>query len=245
MLIPSDHNIKALRNYYSNLKVDLTINLKFRYIKVYTYDLKNLEFNWLSLGRFFNKRRILNSQLPSYLLSLIEKKLIPLRVFQSATTWLSPAEVFIKNQGSRLLESGIFPFESDENLEKSILAARQLSQILTGYNIIYSGNKSIHIWWHNLNFEDKTTLTQEQIYSHKFMREQEERRLRKIVFADLQSQIDYPLDRRNAVDTRRVVPVIGSVNGLTGRVVTKISKEMLFKTTPTELRQRCRLPDWV
>lgn len=239
--------ISLLKEYYFNWKGDFTIDLKFRYVKIFGFDITSNNSRWILLDRFVNKRRIPNHLLPKIIIQLFEKKFVPIRLFQSVCEWLSPNDVYqLKIKNPRMIKSGIFPLENDDSLENSINCAKQLDdKISNNKYYVYSGNKSIHLWWMGFKFEEYLTkINSADIWKYS-NREKMENRARKIAFTLIQNKVSFELDRRNAVDTRRVVPIIGTINGFTGRKVSLLNRGQLRKISPKSLMKETIIENWI
>ncbi|MDH5644787.1 MAG: hypothetical protein OEZ01_02200 [Candidatus Heimdallarchaeota archaeon] len=241
----SEVKINQIIDFYKSFKADDTINLHFRFIKVYGIHVATNEPRWILLHKWINKRRIDNKNLAQYLQQLIHDGFIPLRVFQSVSEWFAPHEVFSKNQfHPRLLRSGFIPFENDESLLISIKVANQVVKLINNDVIlIYSGNKSIHVWY---PFDLPDYLHDRQLsllYSSK-QTENLDRMVRKQIYTKIKRQMESPLDHRIAEDSRRVVPIIGTFNGITGRRVMKLTLDQLQSTSLEHDLIQSRFPAW-
>lgn len=179
------------------------------------------------------------------LISLIDEGLIPIRVFHSVAEWLSPNELNHSSTSNWLVNSGIVPFENDDALDVSIETAKLVYTKLNGTkHLVFSGNKSIHVWWMDFNWQEYLNVSEEEAYSKSSKREKFDRKARIIHYHKLQSKIPNSLDYRSAVDTRRVVPIINTINGFTGRLVTKLNYEELNKFNDKDILTRSNLRNW-
>ena len=214
-------DIDIITDYYHDWKGQHEVDLKFRFIRIVARTRDSSKLKWYHLHQLVNKRRILNHKLPLLLNEIIANDIIPLRIFHSCAEWLAPNEV-CTGRNTRIINSGFLPFENDTNLAESIETAKQLTKILNDPLIVYSGNKSIHVWE---KFQFKIQNNKELAYSD--AREQKERLEREKRFNEIQATISYKLDRRISTDPRRVVPVIDSINGFTKRKVKSLTPEIL------------------
>ncbi|MHA2090196.1 MAG: hypothetical protein ACW98K_04995 [Candidatus Kariarchaeaceae archaeon] len=239
--IITSKRITLLKNYYSTWSGNYTVDLKFRLIKIFGVDLVQNSSRWISLHRFVNKRRLDNQNLPSLLLKLIDQQFIPIRVFQSVSEWLAPNEV----HHLRMIRSNIFPIENDDSLSKSIACAKEVAETLAGEKLyVFSGNKSIHVWWINFEFEHFLTSPLQESLGTTNQSEKFNRIARSKAFKDIQQKITHKLDRRISEDTRRVIPIIGTVNAFTGKTVLQMDYETLMNITPSELLLKSSLNGW-
>ncbi len=238
--ITSDQ-INLLRQYYINWEGDKTIDLKFRFIKVFGIDRSQNTTRWILLHWFVNRRRISNENLPKLILKLFDMNFIPIRLFQSVGEWLAPN----RHYNLHMIRSGILPLENDDSLLSSIECARQLLDFLPGLcYYVYSGNKSIHVWWLKFNFEDYFPEEWRKSIWSQQNREKLDRFARKKAFDSIQDKLSFELDKRNAIDTRRVVPIIGTVNAFTGRKVELLNREQLMKMDTDSLKDKTLLNHW-
>lgn len=239
--IITSKRITLLKNYYTAWSGNYTVDIKFRMVKIFGVDLAQNSSRWISLHRFANKRRLNNQNLPSLLLKLIDQQFIPIRVFQSVSEWLAPNEV----HNLRMIRSNIFPLENDDSLSKSIACAKEIAETLAGEKLyVFSGNKSIHVWWINFVFENFLTSTQQQRLSLTHQSEKFNRIARSKAFKDIQQKISHKLDRRISEDTRRVIPIIGTVNAFTGKKVLQMDYKTLMNISSFELQRKTSLNGW-
>jgi hypothetical protein len=125
------------------------------------------------------------------------------------------------------------------------IVAKILNQKLSeSKSFVYSGNKSIHVWWKNFHFEDYLNNLESEIYSSASRREKFERKARIIFYQKLQSQIPHSLDYRSATDPRRVVPIINTINCFTGRITKHLSIEELVNSNAETIRKTSEIPNW-
>ncbi len=236
---------EILARYYESWIPNSTIDLKFRFVKILCLDVKNHKLKWLLLHKYINKRRMNYSILSESLVNLIDKELFPIRVFHSVAEWLSPNELDHASTSNWLINSGIFPIENDDALDISIETAKLVYTKLNGTkHLVFSGNKSIHVWWMNFNWQEYVEVHEDEVYSKSSNREKYDRKARRISFHKLQSKITNTLDYRSAVDTRRVVPIINTINAFTGRIVTKLNYDELIKLSDKDILILSNLRNW-
>ncbi|MHA2250594.1 MAG: hypothetical protein ACXAD7_09530 [Candidatus Kariarchaeaceae archaeon] len=242
----TSEQISLLKQYYNDWQGDFTVNLKFRYVKVFGLDVQTKQTRWIILHRFVNKRRITNEKLPIFVRVLFQKSFIPIRLFQSVCEWLAPNEIYpIQTSKPHMLTSGIYPLENDDSLISSIECARKVNDHLTTKrHLVFSGNKSIHVWWLGFNYEDFIPEEWKKNVWKGTNRENLEQWARKRVFKKIQQHIPYKLDRRNAVDTRRVVPIISTINGFTGRKVVELNQQEILKLSHTDIIKKSQISGW-
>lgn len=212
----SDDYIDLIIKYYRGWKSQQIIDIKYRFIKIFARNINSRSSDWYLLHQLVNKRRIDNNLLPKLINAIIDQGIIPLRVFHSTTEWLAPDEVWEnRHHHPRIIRSGFVPFENDDDLATSLKTAIEVSNLLPNCYFVFSGNKSIHSWY-PVDFSE--SLKDVDIADAK-QRETTERNLRYELFHRIQKQTSYTLDNRISADPRRVVPVIGTLNALTGRSV--------------------------
>jgi hypothetical protein len=203
------------------------------------------KFKWLYLNRIVNKRRLNYNHLKNGLRKLLNSNIIPIRVFHSVSEWLAPHDIDKNPHSMWIKNSGFIPFENDESLEISILTAKLLKDRLDGEKyFVYSGNKSIHVWWDKFNFEDFVELNELEYYSSARKREKSERKARIKAHNIFQSQIPHTLDYRSSTDPRRIVPIINSLNCFTGRITKQLSAKELMSCTADSIRESSEIPNW-
>lgn len=240
-----EQNIRVLEEYYQNWEGMKQIDLNFRFVKIFGIDQSSSSGKWINLLNFINKRRVQNHKLNRYILELFDKDFIPLRIFHSTTEWLAPNEVWIQeNYHPRIIRSGFMPFENDDSLEVSIQTAREVDQLLENLIFVFSGNKSIHSWYF-FEIEDYISNFTTDNFAYGSDREELERKIRRKIFFKIQNQISHELDKRIAFDSRRIVPMIGTVNGITGRKVIELTKADLYQITAGNLRSNTILKNWL
>jgi len=236
---------QLLVDYYTNWKYDSSVDLRYRFVKVLGYGIDEKKVRWLFMNRYCNKRRMNYDYLKLGIISLLEKNFIPLRVFHSASEWIAPNEVYRNPYSLWIRSSGFIPLENDDSLDISIKTALLVASKLEGQKyFVYSGNKSIHVWWSEFNFMDFLELPESNLYSSARVREKMERRARKILYERLQQQIPYSLDYRSATDPRRIVPIIGTINCYTGRKVTSLIRHQLKNNTAHSIQEMAEMEDW-
>ena len=96
----------------------------------------------------------------------------------------------------------------------------------------------------DFNWQNYFKVTEDEVYSKSNKTEKIDRKARKIAFQQIQSIISNPLDYRNAVDTRRVVPIINTINAYTGRIVSKLTYQDLEELTDKDILMRSKLRNW-
>lgn len=241
----NENQKQLLVDYYNNWDYDSTIDLRFRFVKVLSYSINEKTTRWIFMNRYCNKRRMNYEVLKSGLLSLLEEGYIPIRVFQSAAEWIAPNEIDRNPSSLWIKNSGFIPLENDDSLEISMETALAVAEKLENQKyFVYSGNKSIHVWWAGFNFENYLKLPESQLYGSAQRREKMERRARNTLFQQLQNQIPYNIDHRNATDPRRVVPIINTINCLTGRKVTSLTIQQLNDNNAQSLQKLAEIKEW-
>lgn len=220
-------DLEIIKNYYNSWNYEGQINLKFRAIKIFTINEKDRNTIWINLHRSINKRRIYNHTLADAIRILIRKGIIPIRIFHSSTEWLAPNEIDSKNKHPTLISSGFLPFECDTSIDESLENARILVNHLPNSSITFSGNKSFHIWWNDFDVSNYIKNKESDRLWNKRFREKFELIARKKAFEEIKSQTPYELDYRISLDTRRVVPIIGTLNGFVKRKVISILSDDL------------------
>ncbi len=227
-------HLEIIKQYYNRWEADNTINLKHRFIKLFVLNKTASKTMWIRLDKYFNKRRIQNRDVGNLIRKLIEENIYPVRIFQSVSEWLDPRAVIQGNKNTRLINSGLLVFENDDSLEESILCAKELDTVLKGNKtFVFSGNISIHVWYHDFVAENYIKVNEEEFI---IKREYYDRVARYNAFVEFKEKINYDIDKRVIIDSRRVVPMINTINALTGRIVTKlesldISTDILRKNT--------------
>ena len=266
---PSSYNKadrKRIASFYRGWEYDLNgIDLRFRGIKVMglvrTIRGGKLKWkvSWAFLHRTVNKRRILNKNVGNAIRAYLSKGRFPLRVFMSSVEFFDPRRLEKRILGvPRILNSGIVSFENDENIGVSIKTALAVSDVLKDYEyvFVFTGNKSIHVWVLNFNWEEwapKKYLVR-NFYNAK-IREVGEFLARKKFYDWVVDATGITnLDKSTATDTRRVIPVIGTLNALTWKRVVKIDRKELELGDPDYILRRATvalpqigdgLPSWV
>jgi len=237
------YQVDLLRSYYKNWVFEDSIQLKFRYIKVFGHNLDINQPQWIVLHRKTNKRRIYNDTLVQNIQTLIDYDFVPYRIFQSVAEWLSPNEIE-KQQAHYMLKTGIIVLENDDSFEKSVQTAIEISREWNeDFRLIYSGNKSVHAW---LSIDENNYLEDmpvNQVWA-KGQREKIDKQIRKSIYENMQDKISHEIDKRSAVDTRRVVPIVGSLNAFTGRIVTEVSAQSLINKDLIRLQESFQLKNW-
>lgn len=207
-----------IKIYYQNWEADDTINLKHRFIKIFGFNTHKNQPQWIRLDRYRNKRVISNFMLGALIRSIIEEGFLPIRIFHSVAQWLDPRSVIHGNRKTRLIKSGYLIFENDDDLETSLKCARELDKILPGEKYyVYSGNISIHTWWRD--FHSKSYLVDVEEDEFWLNREYYDRVARYNAFKKIQRKIKFTLDDRVTIDSRRVIPMLNTLNAITNRRV--------------------------
>lgn len=242
----ADHQIETLYAYYRDIfEIDQTIQLKFRFIKVFGLDIEKQSASWIRMDNYLNKRRIGNDTLKKNILELIDRGIVPIRIFHSASEWLSPDLVnYTKTFEERMIRSGFLILENDESLDASIQLANELNKILDGDKLfVYTGNVSIHTWYTSFNisnyFLEKPSET--ELWGN---REKYDRIARYEALKRIQDKVTITIDDRPAIDSRRVVPIINTLNGFTGRRVTRIDDGSLSSLDSEALQQETLIMNW-
>ncbi len=236
---------KLLVEYYNNWEYNSEIDLRFRFVKILVQRADEKEASWLFMNRYCNKRRMRYDTLKAGIIALLDENLIPIRIFHSACEWIAPNEIHRNPESMWIKNSGFIPLENDDSLTISILSALSVAEKLKHKKyFVYSGNKSIHVWWPGFNFEDYLNLPESQLFGSAHRREKMERRARKILYESLQNQISYNLDYRNATDPRRIVPIINTINCFTGRIVTSLTNEQLRDHNAQSIEKMTEIKDW-
>ena len=214
----SNEQKSVIINYYNNWEADSTVNLKHRFIKIFGFNTVKDRPQWIRLDRYLNKRTIMNAQLGGLIRIIIQKGFIPIRIFHSVAQWLNPRAVMHGNRKIRLINSGFLIFENDDDLETSLKCAKKLQMTLPGEKyFVYSGNISIHTWWKDFQPEEFLEgVKEEELWSN---REYYDRVARYTSFNEYQSKLKYKLDDRVTIDSRRVIPMINTLNAITNRRV--------------------------
>ena len=242
----SNYQLEAINRYYRNdFEIDQSIQLKFRFIKVFGLDIENQKATWIRLDNYLNKRRIGNANLRKNILELIDRGIVPIRMFHSASEWLSPNLVnFTKTFKERMIGSGFLVLENDVSLDTSIQLANELNSILQGDKLfVYTGNLSIHTWYTSFDIENYLSdLPDEtELWGN---REKYDRIARFESLKRIQEKASVTIDDRPAIDSRRVVPIINTLNGFTGRKVTKIASNSLSSINSETLMQETLIANW-
>ncbi len=242
----SNHQIEALYGFYrDDFEIDQSVQLKFRFIKVFGLDIENQTVSWMRLDNYLNKRRIGNENLKRSILELIDRGIVPIRIFQSASEWLSPNLVnYTKTFQERMIRSGFLILENDESLDISIRLANELNRILDGDKLfIYTGNVSIHTWY--TSFDIDSYLLEKPNESDLWGdREKYDRIARFEALKRIQEKVSITIDNRPAIDSRRVVPIINTLNGFTGRRVSRIADNALSSINSKTLQQETLITNW-
>ncbi len=222
--IIDQERIDRIKEFYKNeYRPDATIPLKFRFIKSFMFDENSGLFIWRSLHTLLNKRRFNENKLREDIIKAIDLGFTPIRIFHSVSNWLAPNEIrYTKSQNGRLLNSGLFVLESDKNLKTSIEVAAKISQIYSNHKLylVFSGNRSIHVWFSDFDFtqiiKNPTLLDNEK----------DDLKARRKFFYKLPTDLPARLDPQTSIDSRRVVPIIGTLNGFTMKRVTLLKELM-------------------
>ncbi|MCY3412582.1 MAG: hypothetical protein INQ03_13165 [Candidatus Heimdallarchaeota archaeon] len=218
----TENDLHRISEFYETFEIGDEVDLKHRYIKLFAVSSSNREGLWLRLDKYCNKRRINNKDLGKLIRAIIEKGVYPIRLFHSVSEWLDPRAVIHGNKQARMLRSGMMVYENDESLNESLLTAQELNSKLSGEKyFVYSGNKSIHVWWLSFNPLDYIDIDIEDFWKR---REYYDRVARFKAYESMKKQTSFSLDKRVSIDSRRIVPIIGSLNAITGRTVQRITK---------------------
>ena len=213
----------CIEDFYSKWEPTNQIDLKFRFLKAFIYNKNTDSFHWTYLHRKLQTRVFTNELVKDGCLRLIRAGIIPVRLFMSSSEWLYPYKIMgFYSQTSRLIKTGLISLEADESLEASIQLAQKLDPFLKRHKhnvkYVYTGNKSIHSWVF-LDSLDWIPNPQSFVWTR---REKAELLGRKSFFRWISGKTNLLLDKRTAIDPRRVVPYISSLNGMTGRIVKEI-----------------------
>ncbi len=242
-------NRKLITSFYENWEYSGAVDLKFRAIKIWGLvrrvhkgRLKRKQ-SWANLQRTLHWRTIDNQKLGKAIRAYLRLERHPIRCFMSSARFLEPRAFSKRILGyPRMISSGIVPFEEDTSLESSIETAKILRDILKNdfdFLLVYTGNKSIHAWILNFNWEEwvpKRWLIKNQYKAH--LREVGEYLARKTLFAWVRDQAKgRSLDKDTTIDTRRIVPIIGTLNAQTNRVVITLDQKIIEQLTPIEIME--------
>lgn len=231
-------DFEIINQFYSDhFEPDPSMNFKFRALRGFFYDANRKTFYWRSLHNLFNKRTFDHKRLKSLIPEGIQRGYFPIRLFQSSTCWLDPRSMGRKTDTQQvMIGNGIAVLESDVSLEDSISETLQAVKLLTNnkLRLIYTGNKSIHIWI--TDFDTKEWVEQECIYDLECHLE-----ARKRLFMEISKQGKFKFDPQTTIDIRRLIPIVGSLNGFTGRVVTEFTIEQLESSSADEIRERTKV----
>ena len=240
---------KLISSFYSTWEYNGAIDLRFRAIKVWGLvrrihkgRLKRRQ-SWANLQRTLHWRTIGNEKLGKAIRAYLKLNRHPIRCFMSSAEFLEPRTFSKRMLGyPRMISSGIVPFEEDTSLESSIETARMLKDILKkdfDFLLVYTGNKSIHVWLLNFNWEEwvpKKWLIRNQHRAP--LREVGEYLARKALFEWVKDQADgRSLDKDTTVDTRRIVPIIGTLNAQTNRAVITLNQKIIEQLTPMRIME--------
>lgn len=235
----NNHQFNLIKEFYTDWIADDTLQLQHRYIKLFGFDTNLKKAGWYRLDKFANKRRIQNDNLGNEIIKMIEKGIYPIRIFQSVAEWLDPRSVIHQNDKVRMISSGILVLENDDTLADSIECAKLISSYLEGNKtFVYSGNQSIHVWYHDFYPESHLNISEREFI---LKREYYDRVARYNLYEYIQKQLQYKIDKRVTIDSRRVVPCINSLNALTGRIVTKVD---LNTVNANDLKNSTKIPNW-
>jgi hypothetical protein len=228
--------LQQIRDYYETWTGSNLISLKHRTIKILVRSLSDPEIRWYHFHQLINKRRIYNDGFSEQIRDIMALDLIPLRIFQGCVEWLAPNEVN-RSSSPRMISSGFIPVENDDDLKTSLKTAQLMRELEPNSSFIFSGNKSIHTWI----YSQSPTLSDREL-AHADLREAAELKFRKSYFKKIQRKIPYELDSRITQDTRRVVPIPGSLNAFTGRVVTIL--DSIAEISPEEIIRQSAVVGW-
>ncbi len=238
----------AIRNYYSNWNYDCQdIDLRFRGIKIMglvrTIKKRKTKWHisWSWLQKTINKRRVNNNNIAIHLRQYINTRRFPLRVFMTSVEFFDPRALGKRRLGyPRILRSGIVSFEEDSSLQSSIHTALILSDVLKNmqHKFVFTGNKSIHVWVLDFKWEEwvpKKYLVRNYYKAH--LREVSEYLARKNFFEWVAETSGVKnLDRSTTTDTRRVIPVLDTLNALTWRKVIELNRKELELDDPNYIQ---------
>ncbi|RMG38043.1 MAG: hypothetical protein D6732_05585 [Methanobacteriota archaeon] len=215
-----EEDFETIRKFYRKyFHPDPKMDFKFRSLKGFFYDANRDTFYWRSLHNLFNKRIFDHGKLQFLIPKGIEKGYYPIRLFQSSTRWLDPRSMGKKTDFRQIMiGNGMAVLESDTSLEESISVALKCNDLLQEEKkrFIFTGNKSIHIWV--VEFDPKKWVGRDCILDLEC-----HLKARKVFFDSIQEKIAVKLDPQTTIDIQRLVPIVGSLNGFTGRVVTELS----------------------
>lgn len=235
----NDQRLQLIKSYYSKSWIQFS-QLQFRYAKLFAYNASESSYYWISPARYANIKRLTAAKFELFVSQLLQMDIYPLRIFQSSCEWLNPDRVELPTHHQRyLLNAGIFAIECDTNLADSLENSQVLSQIVhdtTWY--VFSGNKSVHAWIMNAELSSWIIESDQSSYENTVLQ------ARQRYFEYLQQRLPHPTDSRTALDTRRILPMIGSLNALTGRIVTKLAKNEVATLSPAALRTKTTLIGW-
>ena len=237
----SSQRIEDIIKYYKEWRGNFEIDFKFRFLKAFTLNIERNTTSWIYLHRVMNRRRIKNSKVPLIIRHLIDENIIPIRIFYSVSEWLAPNEID-KRKFPWILKSNILPIETDETLEISLNFAKCISSKIDGdRKYVFSGNKSIHIWFMNFNFENYLEKSEKQMILSAQTRERYDRIARRRFTESIQKFSNVEIDMRNAIDTKRVLPIIDSINGFTGNKVIELDATQLKNLTTEQIQMQAKL----
>ncbi len=232
-----EEDFETIRVFYEDhFEPDPKIDFKFRSLKGFFYDANRKTFYWRSLHNLFNKRTFNQKKLKTLIPEGIQKGFFPIRLFQSSTCWLNPRIMGKKTDFRQIMVGyGMAVLESDQNLDQSIQFAIQCRSLLPEEKLrfVYTGNKSIHVWL--TSFQPKKWVGRDCNVDLECHLE-----ARKSLFEKIQSRTEIELDPQTTVDIRRLVPIVGSLNGFTGRMVSEFNLEDLEKLKAYKIREITR-----
>ncbi len=240
---------KFISSFYSGWEYGGSVDLKFRAIKIWGLvkrihkgKIKRKQ-SWASLQRTLHWRTIGNKKLGKAIRAYLKLDRYPIRCFMSSAEFLEPRAFSKRVLGHpRMISSGIVPFEEDTSLESSIETARLLRDVLKKdfeFLFVYTGNKSIHTWILDFDWEKwvpKKWLSRNQ---HKAsLREVGEHLARKELFKWVNEQIgNRTLDKDTTIDTRRIIPIVGTLNAQTQRMVVILDRKTIEQLAPIEIME--------
>ena len=232
--------IEDIIKYYKAWNGNFEINFKFRFLKAFTLNIETNTTQWIYLHRVINRRRIQNKDVPLIIRNLIDENVIPIRIFYSVSEWLAPNEID-KRKFPWLLKSNILPIETDETLAISLDFVKYISSKIKGNRkYVFSGNKSIHIWLMDFSFENYLEESEKRMILSAQSREKYDRLARRRFTESLQKFSNIEIDIRNAIDTKRVLPIIDSINGFTGNKVIELDATQLENLTTEKILMQAK-----
>lgn len=209
------HHYKVIEQFYEEWKGPIVPDLKFRFVKMFTYNVITKSYQWNFLHRLVDRNRSVDIR--EEIREGMSRGVIPLRIFHSAAEWYAPYKFVGTSHKSWILRQGIIPLECDESLASSIIMMEELRSEIKRF--VYTGNRSIHAW---LTPDDDIWKRGKEDLHKPEEREKYDLFLRKLHFQRISDMVSVQLDPQTTIDSRRVIPMIGTLNALTGRIVNEI-----------------------